>query len=318
MFTYHPYYRTIHVLSGLQLSKKILEETKVPMNPDEIWSYAVSKGYDKECGLNGKTPSRSIGARIYMDIKDGNKLFYKYSNRPLKFGLTHICYSSINDGIVDDIEVKSSYNERDLHPLLVAFIYSDKHFQAHAKTIMHEKSTKSGKNAEKWLHPDIVAAHYAFEDLDKIIVDFVTSIGESAVTLYSFELKKTITNDNVREYYFQAVSNSSWANEGYLVAPSISSDAMQQLWKLNSSFGIGVIKLDLNDVYQSEIVIPSKGIDDLDLGMMDDLVRINPDFKEFVTTIQKALKTNEVVGTHYDNVLESNNLIEYIKKKHIV
>lgn len=289
------------------------------MNPEEIWSYAVSKGYDKECELHGKTPSRTISAQIYTDIKGGSKLFCKYSNRPQKFGLTHLCYSSVGSEIVDDIEVnKPSYNERDLHPLLVAFIYSDKHFQAYAKTIMHEKSTKSGKNAEKWLHPDIVAAHYAFEDLDKNIVDFVKEIGESVVTLYSFELKKAITNDNVREYYFQAVSNSSWANEGYLVAPSISDDAMQQLWKLNSSFGIGVIRLDLTDVYQSEIVIPSKGIDDLDLGMMDDLVRINPDFKEFITNIQKALRTDEVVDKHYDRVLDFDNLVEYVQKKHII
>lgn len=221
--------------------------------------------------------------------------------------------------IVDPVtEVNSSsFNERDLHPLLVAFINSDEYFHAHAKTIKHEKSTKAGKNVEKWLHPDIVAVHYAFEDLNKNVVDFATRIGESVVTLYSFELKKSITSDNVREYYFQAVSNSSWTNEGYLVAPKISDDAMKQLGKLNASFGIGVIKLNLVDVFQSEIVIPSKFTEVLDLGMIDDLVRINPDFDEFIINIQKALKTDEVVDKHYDVVLDPENLADYTQEKHI-
>lgn len=290
------------------------------MNSEEMWSYAVSKGYDKDCGISGKTPYRTLGSQIYMDIKNGNKIFYKYSKNPQRFGLVSLCDSYTGNEIVDQvIEVNSSsYIERDLHPLLVAFIDSDEHFHAHAKTIKHEKSTKSGKNAEKWLHPDIVAVHYAFEDLNKNVVDFATKIGESVVTLYSFELKKSITRDNVREYYFQAVSNSSWANEGYLVAPKISDDAMKQLGKLNASFGIGVIKLNPVDVSQSEVIIPSKWAEVLDLGMIDDLVRINPDFDEFITNIQKALKTDEVVDKHYDVVLDSEKLADYTQKKHIV
>ena len=289
------------------------------MNPEEMWAYAVSKGYDKDCGFSGKTPFRTMGAQIYMDIKNGNNVFYMYSVNPQKFGLVSLCDSYSKNGNERAIvEVNSSsFMERDLHPLLVTFINSDEHFHAHAKTIMHEKSIKSGKNAEKWLHPDIVAVHYSFEDLDKNVVDFATKIGESVVTLYSFELKKSITSDNVREYYFQAVSNSSWANEGYLVAPKISDDAMKQLGRLNASFGIGVIKLDLNDVCQSEIVIPSKWVEVLDLGMIDDLVRINPDFDEFIANIQKALKTDEVVDKHYDIVLDSEKLVEYTRKKHI-
>lgn len=143
-------------------------------------------------------------------------------------------------------------------------------------------------------------------------------MGESVIRLYSFELKRSITLDNVREYYFQAVSNSSWANEGYIVAPRISDDAVQQLVKLNASFGIGVIRLNPVDVYQSEILIPSKEVNILDLGLMDDLVRINPDFSEFIVNIQKALKTDEPVASHYDDILDSDELEDYIRKRCIV
>jgi hypothetical protein len=37
-------------------------------------------------------------------------------------------------------------------------------------------------------------------------------------------MKKNLNFTNLREYYFQAVSNSSWANEGYIVALDIDED----------------------------------------------------------------------------------------------
>lgn len=310
------------MLTALQLSKKILEETKIPMNPEEIWNYSVSNDYVKDCKLSGKTPPATIGAQIYMDIIKNDSEFYKYSTRPQKFGLVKLkdVYSDSGTVIEPPAEskhAKSAFSERDLHPLLVAYVRSNEHFYSYAKTLYHEKSAKSGKNAEKWLHPDIVAVHYAFEDLNKNVVNLAKDLGESVVDLYSFELKKEITSENVREYYFQAVSNSSWANEGYLVAPKISEEALVQLGKLNSSFGIGVIKLNLDDVYQSEILIPSDFKESIDLNMIDELSTINPDFREFIVDINKALKINEAFPKHYDEVMDSEKLAEYIERKQI-
>lgn len=306
------------MLTGLQLSKKVLEESKVPMNPEEIWTYAVDKGYVDSCSIAGKTPSRTIGAQIYTHIsKYDDSPFYKYSTKPQKFGLRAL--QSIYSGHPSKLPDKkpSTFCERDLHPLLVAFIKSNDYFHAYSKTIYHEKSSKTKRNAEKWLHPDIVAVHYTFEDLNKNIVELAAKVGVSVIRLYSFELKKEITTETVREYYFQAVSNSSWANEGYLVAPKITDDAIQQLGKLNSSFGIGVIKLNLDDIYQSEVIIQARYSETLDLGMMDELVGINPDFDDFVKNIHKTLKTDEPVTKHYDEVLDSDQLAEYISEKHI-
>lgn len=77
---------------------------------------------------------------------------------------------------------------------------------------------------------------------------------------------------------------------------------MQQLGKLNASFGIGVIRSNLDNVYQSEVVIASRDNESLDLGMMDDLVKINPDFNIFIKNIHKTMKTDEPVEKHYDEV----------------
>lgn len=66
----------------------------------------------------------------------------------------------------------------------------------------------------------------------------------------SFELKKEISVNNCRECYFQAISNSSWANEGYLVGHHIATHnpkLMDLLKRLHASFGIGVIDLRTNE-----------------------------------------------------------------------
>ena len=47
-----------------------------------------------------------------------------------------------------------------------------------------------------------------------------------------------------REAFFQAVSNSAWANFGYLVTKDISDKTMPELQILASLPGIGVIRLD--------------------------------------------------------------------------
>lgn len=307
-------------MTGLQLSEKVLKETGSPMSAFEIWEYAKSKGYDADCNLKGKTPDHTLGAQIYMNLqKKGDKSkFRKYSTRPQKF-----CLASLPQLPEKEIPREFSYGskiefkEKDLHPLLVAFVNSDDHFHANTKTIHEYHSEKRGKNGEKWMHPDLVAAHYSFQDYESVTSELAINLSEYVITLYSFEMKVNITNSNVREYYFQAVSNSSWANEGYLVAPIISDDALQQLQRLNASFGIGVIKLNTENVYESEILIPSKGNDSVDLGMVDDLTRINPEFREFIKNINNTLKTKDVIESQYDKVLDDDELKAWISDKKI-
>lgn len=74
--------------------------------------------------------------------------------------------------------------------------------------------------------------------------------------------------NNCRECYFQAISNSSWANEGYLVGRHIDThnpQLMDLLKRLHASFGIGVIDLRtdedksailLNAKYKERLITP--------------------------------------------------------------
>lgn len=306
--------------TGLQLSRTVLQETKKPMNSEEIWRYAVEKGYDKQASIHGKTPWRTLGAQIYTDMqKHDDSVFQKVSTHPQKFGLKSIEYGRMDmtesDGAKRD-KKKDGVFERDLHPLLVSFVNSDDHFQAHTFTIHHESSTKRNKGNELWMHPDLVSVHFPFDDMRSSSIELAKNLGKDTIKIFSFEMKRDVSNANVREYYFQAVSNSSWANEGYLVAPRISQDALNQLSRLNASFGIGVIRLNLDDAYQSEIILPSRE-NELDLMMIDDLSEINPDFLKFVSLINDSMSVNHFVEGPYDEVKDREELEEYVVKKHI-
>ena len=52
------------------LAVTILKETQMPMSQNEIWEYAKSKGYDLQLGSQGKTPAATIGALLYVNIRD--------------------------------------------------------------------------------------------------------------------------------------------------------------------------------------------------------------------------------------------------------
>ncbi|ACR78796.1 winged helix-turn-helix domain-containing protein [Kosmotoga olearia] len=109
-------------------TKKILEEEKRPLTVEEIWENAVEKGYDKLCGSQGKTPWRTIGAQIYVDIRDNpDSPFVKIDSKPRKFFLRTV----VSDAELKEIEErergkveaprKLKYSERELHPFLAYF-----------------------------------------------------------------------------------------------------------------------------------------------------------------------------------------------------
>lgn len=53
----------------LSLAEEILSESKMPMTINDIWDSAVKKGLDKKLGSEGKTPSATLGARLYKNIQ---------------------------------------------------------------------------------------------------------------------------------------------------------------------------------------------------------------------------------------------------------
>ena len=91
-----------------------------------------------------------------------------------------------------------------------------------------------------------------------------------------------INRSNVRESFFQAVSNSSWANFGYLVASNIATDTRKELRMLSALHGIGFIRLDSENPSESEIMIPATERREIDWDSVDRLTKENKDFYEYV------------------------------------
>lgn len=304
-------------LTFLQMAQMILGETEQPLTVSEIWEIAVKKGYDKLVSSKGKTPWATMGARIYVDVRDNPlTLFSQISARPKRFILKSQIdkLGDIKQENIATIQVqKPGLLEKDLHPLMA--YYGFYYLKAYLKTISHNKSEKKGFG--EWVHPDIVGCYFPFQDWRSEVVEVSNAMGNAAIKLYSFELKRELSVSNLRESFFQCVSNSSWANEGYLVAAAIDTDDdfRNELKRLSTAFGIGVIHLDIEDPDSTEILLPSKVKEVIDWDTVNKLAVINNDFKEFLRRVRLDMTSREARKEMYDKVKAKDELINSFEKK---
>jgi hypothetical protein len=309
-------------MTFLELAEKVLEENQIPMKTGEIWAYGVEKGYDKEVNSSGKTPWSTLAAQIYVNVRDNPKsLFGATGSRPKKFYLKS--FSNIDELIekaekeeiikveTEEKELKKkSYLEKELHSILAYFAYY--YLRCYTKTINHSKSNK--KEFGEWVHPDMVGCYFPIEDWSSEVNELSNTVGSPAIKIYSFELKRKVTFANLREVFFQTVSNSTWANESYLVTGELAVDdeLNNELKRLSTSFGIGVIKLDVDDPDNSEILFPSRTSENLDWETINKLT-MNKDFTAFLKRINNDLKSREIRKEWYDKILDKEKLVEKFK-----
>ena len=176
-------------------------------------------------------------------------------------------------------------SEHDLYPILIEFLKTE--LGLYCLRIDEKRSSNSrGQNGNQWLHPDIVA----MQPLDKHWHEFIKTCVKHGsgqnVRLWSFEVKKELNGSNIRSSFFQAVSNSSWAHEGYLVATSIStSEVEEELRMLSALHGIGVILLNTGNPTESEILLPARRKQDADWQTINRILKENSDFQKFIDLV---------------------------------
>jgi uncharacterized protein len=131
-------------------------------------------------------------------------------------------------------------------------------------------------------------------------------LDNNSIRLFSFEIKRSLNKANYRESYFQAVSNSSWAHEGYLVAPEIlqDDDFLAELERLAASFGIGIVQLDLSDIDSSRVIYPARIRETLDWETINKLCDQNPDFKKFVEDVRIDFEAKRIHRGEYDDIIK--------------
>jgi hypothetical protein len=321
-------------MTFLELTIKVLKEIKRPLSADEIWEEAIKLGYDKELGSKGDTPEATIGSLIYLSMRDKtDNPFGKTGYRPTRFYLLSmkseieledhkINPKTLSKKTESQIKITKQFNkqkegekekilERELHPLLAYFAF--KYFYSYTKTVNHRKSVKT--QYAEWIHPDVVGCYYPLADWKEEVFDLSTQIGNSSIKIYSFEIKRELNLTNLREAFFQTVSNSSWANESYLVAAKVSNNEefRNELKRLSISFGIGILRLNVEDPDSSEVILPAKYKENLDWEAINKLA-INEDFTEFLKRVKKDISTKEIRLEFYDKVLEKEALINKLKR----
>jgi uncharacterized protein len=184
--------------------------------------------------------------------------------------------------------------EHDLYPLLVTFLETEQSVQA--KRIDEKKSSNtSGAGGNRWLFPDVVGVEDLTAGLNSEVKAAIRESRARRIRLWSFEVKILINRSNARETYFQAVSNSSWANFGYLVAADIvGDDTLKEIRILYAMHGIGLIKLDAENPSESQILIPARERTDVEWEMCSRLANENKDFKAIMTQVRKFFQTGDL------------------------
>ena len=74
--------------SFLDLAYDILKETPKPLAVPEVWQTAQAKGLTAKLKTSGKTPWNSLGAQLYVEVRDNDQSkFVKVGKRPARFFL---------------------------------------------------------------------------------------------------------------------------------------------------------------------------------------------------------------------------------------
>ena len=196
--------------------------------------------------------------------------------------------------------------EQDLYPFLSEFLLSE--LTIYSKRINERRSTNDQRQGgNKWLYPDLVAMEDLSRDWDKDINDSVSLYADKKTKLWSFEVKVLINRSNVREVFFQAVSNSSWANFGYLVAGETEGDdTLKELRILTGLHGIGFIRLDAENPSESQIIIPARERREIDWDTANRLITQNKDFRDYIKLVREFYQTGDPRVNDWDAKVEQD------------
>jgi ParB/RepB/Spo0J family partition protein len=262
----------------------------------------------------GKGSAREKVDAVSSTLKPNKKFKYDIvENQVNVFESDEAEFSDIEDDDIilesklDSLEEMPSFlnnptlTEFQLYPYLVEYLKTEHRLFCQR---IDEKRSKNqrGSGGNQWLHPDIVAMQPVDKDWNELVRACVQKGGGQRVRLWSFEVKKELNSSNVRMSFFQAVSNSSWANEGYLVATTIANNIDQELRMLSALHGIGVILLIPENLMESGILLPAMAKPEIDWQSVNRIVVENDDFKDFIHKVSIYYQTGSLRDKEWNSV----------------
>lgn len=288
-------------LTGKALSEVIVEE-------NEAW-VATKRARSKNAVIrNGGNAEMAF--QVQSEIGSNKFAIENHTNlrmtedRPRRYYYTSLSEEEEVEAAEADSKVASAVNfsESDMYPKLSNYFLTE--HGIYSKRIDKKRSkNRNGQRGNQWLHPDLIG----IEALDANWVSTIKSIAKDrsdpSSRLWSFEVKKKINRYNLRESFFQALSNSAWANFGYLVAAEVTgSGTMEELRMLSAQHGIGVITLSMEDDTESDILIQARYRRAIDWSAASRLCSENADAKEVFSQIRIFSSTGEITKQFWDTV----------------
>jgi len=290
-----------------------LQDLNMPSTYIDVYNKIVENEYYT---INGQNPATTVCGHLggfirRGDVRVARVLAHDRPNKPYVYYLTanqdnidqqdnreyaddtdEIAGGDMDTPTQPETNEQGTLLEKSLHRPLITFLASPR-MNIHAVTIPHENSTKSDK-AQTWTHPDIVGVQLInlTNNESKTLQRVINT--SSAFKISSIEVKIRINSDkDLKEGFFQAVSNSSWANYGYLAALEFRDDRhiREEMERLNESFGIGFIEISAT-AFESKILYPSR-YRDLDFRTIDKLCGNNERFKSFIEKINSVLNNQQ-------------------------
>lgn len=194
----------------------------------------------------------------------------------------------------DETVTQQPLAEVSLYPLLIKYLQEE--LRLDCRRIDEKTSSNShGADGNRWLHPDIVAMERLDRNWSETVRTCVGHGKEGTTRLWSFEVKKDLKPGNVRRYFFQAVSNSSWANFGYLVATSMSDNVEAELQMLCELHGIGLLILNTASLFESQIRFPARERPAVDWLSVNRIVEENADFRSYIEQLGIYRQTGKFI-----------------------
>jgi hypothetical protein len=185
--------------------------------------------------------------------------------------------------------------EADLYPVIQSFLF-DVEGIVTKRINESTSSNRRGRNGNKWLHPDIVGMHVTGAEWSDAVKQCSSHLHSTKARIVAVEVKRTITGSDLRQHFFQAVSNSRWANRAYLAAVEVLGEhTWRELQMLCALHGIGYIRIDPDDAGGGRIAIPALEREEVDWASANRIAEENRDFREFLNLVLNYLKTGEML-----------------------
>lgn len=251
----------------------------IEMIPTEISNYYLQKKLDKKILRTDDRPQK-----YYLSELDLDKESQDENSTVLNINIA---------------TTKNNFDEAQLYNPLVKYFRETDNIYAMR---IDEKTSKNnnGEGGNKWLHPDIVGISDIFSNKikDDKIKDLAKNVVGNSFKFYSYEVKPKINSrGEAREYFFQTLSNSSWANYSYLVCTELKTPAEEELKMLCKSFGVGLLIVPFdsnNEILENEckeVVAPREK--NVDMILLNRLAE-NNHFKKFIDNVYKCYKTGNI------------------------